>query len=65
MTNPLVHPLSNSVSYTKFSKTHQDFVASITSNEELKDFTQSLKDPRWIEAIKKEVTNLEENGTWF
>lgn len=63
-TNPPRHPLSNFAYYNKFSKNHQAFLESITSNEYPKYFSQALKDARWIEALKKGVTTLEKNGTW-
>lgn len=59
-----VYPFSNFVSYNKFSKNHQAFLASITSNKEPKYFTQVVKDQKWIKEMKKEITTLEEIDTW-
>ncbi|XP_076916331.1 uncharacterized protein LOC143575998 [Bidens hawaiensis] len=59
-----VHPLTNFVSYTKFSKSHKAFLAAIDSNDEPKHFHQAIKDVKWKEAMKKEIRALEENGTW-
>lgn len=46
-----VHPLSNYVSYEKFSKSHKAFLAAIDSNDEPKFFHQAVKDERWKEAM--------------
>ncbi|KAJ0521136.1 putative RNA-directed DNA polymerase [Helianthus annuus] len=59
-----VHPLAHFISYDKFTNNHKAFLAAITSNHEPKCFSQAVKDPKWVEAMKKEVQVLEENGTW-
>ncbi|GKD41858.1 retrovirus-related pol polyprotein from transposon TNT 1-94 [Tanacetum coccineum] len=59
-----VHPLSNFVSYEKFSGSHKAFLAAITSGNEPKNFNQAVQDERWKEAMKKEIRALEENDTW-
>lgn len=59
-----VYPISNYVSYDRFSHSHKAFLAAITSRDEPKYFSQAIKDPKWCEAMKKEVEALEENGTW-
>ncbi|GKD16384.1 putative RNA-directed DNA polymerase, partial [Tanacetum coccineum] len=60
-----VHPLSNFVSYEKFSGSHKAFLAAITSGNEPKNFNQVARDKRWKEAMKKEIRALEENDTWM
>ncbi|GJU50498.1 putative RNA-directed DNA polymerase [Tanacetum coccineum] len=37
---------------------------AITSNNEPKHFQQAIQDPRWMEAMKKEIQALEQNKTW-
>ncbi|GJZ72106.1 putative RNA-directed DNA polymerase [Tanacetum coccineum] len=59
-----VHPLSNFVSYKKFTTAHKAFLAAIDTNNEPKFFHQAVKDDRWKEAMKKEIQALKENGTW-
>ncbi|GJV97878.1 hypothetical protein Tco_1549455 [Tanacetum coccineum] len=56
-----VHPLSNFVSYEKFSGSHKAFLAAITSGNEPKNFNQVARDKRWKEAMKKEIRALGEN----
>ncbi|KAI3743386.1 hypothetical protein L1987_61094 [Smallanthus sonchifolius] len=63
-TSSTVHPLSNYVSYDKFSVAHKAFFAAITSHDEPKIFYQASQDERWREAMKKEIKALEQNKTW-
>lgn len=53
------------MSYAKFSKSHKAFLAAITSRDEPKYFSKAAKDPKWCEAMRKEIQALEENGTWI
>nr|KAJ0215676.1 hypothetical protein LSAT_V11C300142910 [Lactuca sativa] len=39
-------------------------LAAITTNDEPKHFKQAIQDPKWIEAMKKEIQALEQNDTW-
>lgn len=59
-----VFPLSNFISYNKFSNSHQAFLAAITSHDEPKDFKQAVSNQNWCEAMKKEIDALEKNETW-
>ncbi|XP_076888172.1 uncharacterized protein LOC143538502 [Bidens hawaiensis] len=59
-----VYPLSNYISYDKFSKSHKIFLAAIESNDEPKSFNQAMQDEKWRDAMKKEIRALEENGMW-
>ncbi|KAJ9556664.1 hypothetical protein OSB04_011278 [Centaurea solstitialis] len=59
-----VHPITNYLSYDNFSNTHKVFLAAITTNDEPKNFKQAMQDPKWIEAMKKEIQALELNDTW-
>lgn len=59
-----VHPLAHFVTYENFSSSHKAFLAAIDSNDEPKNFHQAVQDPRWREAMQKEIKALEENSTW-
>ncbi|KAJ0951185.1 putative RNA-directed DNA polymerase [Helianthus annuus] len=59
-----VHPSTNYISYDNFSHAHKRFLAAITSTDEPKSFKQAMQNPKWIEAMKKEIQALEENNTW-
>lgn len=60
----MVYPITNFVTYAKFSNSHKAFLAAIDSNNEPKYFAQAVKDNRWKEAMKKEIKALEANDTW-
>ncbi|GJV29132.1 putative RNA-directed DNA polymerase [Tanacetum coccineum] len=64
VTSTVRYPISNFVSYDKFSTNHKAFLAAITNNEEPKCFKQAAQDARWRESMQKEVKALEKNGTW-
>ncbi|GJU20623.1 hypothetical protein Tco_1153965 [Tanacetum coccineum] len=63
VTSTVCYPISNFVSYDKFSTNHKAFLAAITNKEESKCFKQAAQDARWCEAMQKEVKALEKNGT--
>ncbi|KAI3507425.1 hypothetical protein L1887_22411 [Cichorium endivia] len=63
-TSSTVHPLSNYVSYNKFSASHQVFLAAITSVNEPKSFKEAMQDENWRLAMQREIKALEENETW-
>ena len=54
------HPLSCYLSYSRFVPSHQIF----SSQNERKSYTQAIKDPKWREAMEKEIVALEDNQTW-
>ncbi|KAD3067216.1 hypothetical protein E3N88_35096 [Mikania micrantha] len=43
---------------------HKDFLAAISSNDEPKYYKQAMQDQNWRDAMQKEISALEENGTW-
>ena len=54
------HPLSHFINYTS----HRAFLVVITSHDEPKSFHQVVQDPRWRDAMAKEISALETNDTW-
>ncbi|GJV56561.1 hypothetical protein Tco_1457566 [Tanacetum coccineum] len=64
VTSTVRYPISNFVSYDKFSINHKAFLEAITNNDEPKCFKQAAQDARWHEAMQKDVKALEKNGTW-
>ncbi|KAJ0550054.1 putative RNA-directed DNA polymerase [Helianthus annuus] len=59
-----VHPLSQFVTYDKFSPSHKAFLTAIDSIDEPSCFAQASKDQRWREAMEQEIQALERNKTW-
>ncbi|CAM8913179.1 unnamed protein product [Rhodiola kirilowii] len=58
------HIMSKFVTYERCSPAHQHFAMQISDIREPKSFTQATKDEKWIIAMTKENTALEQNGTW-
>ncbi|XP_019235872.1 PREDICTED: uncharacterized protein LOC109216195 [Nicotiana attenuata] len=55
---------ANYVSYDSLSPSYQSFIAAFSSIVEPSTYTESVQDPRWVEAMKSEIAALEANHTW-
>ncbi|EOY08980.1 Uncharacterized protein TCM_024316 [Theobroma cacao] len=62
--NSTVYPLSQFISYSRFSRDHNAFLATIISTNEPTNFHQAIKHAHWRDANAKEISALEENKTW-
>lgn len=60
----LVHPLSNYISYQKNSTSCKAFLAVIVTHDVPRSFKHAIHDPKWHDAMKKEIKALEDNDTW-
>ena len=60
----MAYPISNSVSYSHLSPSHSRFTLSITTQTEPKTYAEACKSASWIQAMKSEITALEDTGTW-
>ncbi|CAL1371986.1 unnamed protein product [Linum trigynum] len=58
------YPISDFLSYDGVHPSYYAFLAAVTSNHEPRSFRQAVLDPRWREAMSKEIYALELNGTW-
>ncbi|GAA0168571.1 transmembrane signal receptor [Lithospermum erythrorhizon] len=58
------YPLTDFVSYDIFSSAHRGFLASITAGVEPRSYRQAVRDLGWCDALKAEISALENNGTW-
>lgn len=59
------YPLSVELSYHNISPHHLHFVNSITINEEPRTYKQAIQDPKWVDAMNKELEALHHNKTWI
>lgn len=46
------------------SPTYQAYLSGISTDTEPSSYEEAIKDPRWVEAMKHEISALEDNGTW-
>jgi hypothetical protein len=52
------------LSYARFAPSYQVFLANIFVVSEPKTFSQAVTDQQWCEAMKQEISTLEQNQTW-
>ena len=58
------YPLSHYICYSKFSLSLKTFLVAINSHDEPTRFAQAIKDKQWVEAMNKDIEELENNKTW-
>jgi len=58
-----LYPISCHLSYSRFVPSHQAFLANISIVSEPKSFSQTVTNPKWCEAMKQEISALEQNHT--
>jgi hypothetical protein len=58
------HDIGNYVSYVSLSPTYRAFDASLQFVKITKDWKEAKQDPKWREAMLKELRALEKNKTW-
>ncbi|XP_075111723.1 uncharacterized protein LOC142181931 [Nicotiana tabacum] len=58
------YPLSNYVSYANISSVYSSILSAHSAIIEPKTYIEVVKNLKWIEAMKSEITALEENNTW-
>jgi hypothetical protein len=59
-----LYPITCHLSYARFASSHQMFLANIFVVSEPKTFSQAVTDQQWCEAMKQEISALEQNATW-
>lgn len=64
LTNKSLYPLSNYISYNNLSKQYRCFLSKISKIKELADYEEAKNYPKWMGAMKGEITTLEANNTW-
>ncbi|XP_057734746.1 uncharacterized protein LOC130950242 [Arachis stenosperma] len=58
------YPLSNFLSYDKFSPSHRAFSIALSTNTEPKHYEEVVSQPCWKKAIQSELDSLNESKTW-
>ncbi|KAJ0855589.1 putative RNA-directed DNA polymerase [Helianthus annuus] len=56
--------IEKTVSYSNLSVENLCFVSSLNKMVEPSSYSEAIKDPRWIEAMNKEMEALYKNETW-
>ncbi|KAJ0919075.1 putative RNA-directed DNA polymerase [Helianthus annuus] len=56
--------IEKSVNYSNLSFDNMCFVSNLNKTVEPTCFNEAVKDPRWVEAMNKEMEALYKNGTW-
>ncbi|XP_074305338.1 uncharacterized protein LOC141640433 [Silene latifolia] len=59
-----LYAIANYLNCNKFSTPHHHFLVAITAGIEPPSFRVAITNPQWCQAMKDEITALENNGTW-
>lgn len=57
------YALSNYITYDILNPQHQAYIAKISTLIEPKSYSEALKDPIWVDAMKDEIEELQKNHT--
>nr|XP_016472424.1 PREDICTED: uncharacterized mitochondrial protein AtMg00820-like [Nicotiana tabacum] len=60
-----VYSLEKYLSYGGLSSKYQSHIAAYSIRVEPTSFNEASQDPKWIDAMKGELSTLEENKTWI
>lgn len=60
----ILYPLSDSLSFNRVSHSYHAYLTHLDSYKEPSSYQEAILDPRWITAMKEEVSALESNDTW-
>ncbi|XP_026433503.1 uncharacterized protein LOC113330925 [Papaver somniferum] len=58
------YPITNYISFDKFTPQYRAFLSSVIVNDEPRTFTEAIKIPVWRDVIVKEHTALQDNDTF-
>ncbi|XP_022889155.1 uncharacterized protein LOC111404601 [Olea europaea var. sylvestris] len=56
--------IQNYLAYDKLLFSHRAYALNITNMTVPQTFDQAIKDPKWCDAMTKEIKALEDNNTW-
>ncbi|XP_075092129.1 uncharacterized protein LOC107791056 [Nicotiana tabacum] len=57
------YAISNYLSYDTLSPKYQTYIEATSTIVEPSSYEEAIKDPKWVEAMKAEITALEDNHT--
>ena len=58
------YPITHFVNCERFSVGHKNFLAVVSVGVEPRSVKEAMKDPKWRDAMQKEISALEDNETW-
>ncbi|XP_075077347.1 uncharacterized protein LOC142164075 [Nicotiana tabacum] len=58
------YAISKYIAYDKLNSQYQAYIAKTSTVTEPKAYSEALKDPRWVDAMKDEIEALPKNHTW-
>ena len=59
-----LYPIANYLSVSAFTKQHQAFLVTITTEAVPRNYSEAVRDPRFNGAMKSEIAALESQHTW-
>lgn len=58
------HSICNTLSYDRLSSSHKAFSVNLSLVKEPRSFSQAVLDPKWRDAMNREIQTLQDNQTW-
>lgn len=58
------YPIAYYVNYDHLSMRHQNFLTTITTNQEPVSYSEATKNKRWCYVMSSKIHALEKNSTW-
>lgn len=58
------YALGRYLTYYALSPKYHTYIVNSSTTTKLATYSEAVKDPRWIEVMKKEIATLEGNKTW-
>jgi len=64
-TKKFKYPISDAISYRKLSQKHTRYSLALSANYEPRNYDKTKRNPKWYEAMAKEIEALTRNNTWI
>lgn len=59
------YPITNVLSYHSLFDKHLKYTLAITASKEPSSYDEARNSLEWVDAMRKEIKALQDNGTWF